>query len=126
MKKINFQITSPVKSYKDVCKIDEAGFRYTDDWVFENINLDLYRGEKAALVGANGEGKTTLTKLISGQLIPQNGTVKLGERVSIGYYAQHQIDALNGDNTIYQEVYETAAENYRVQIRDILGIFKFF
>ena len=124
-KKINFQITSPVKSYKDVCKIDEAGFRYTDDWVFENINLDLYRGEKAALVGANGEGKTTLTKLISGQLIPQNGTVKLGERVSIGYYAQHQIDALNGDNTIYQEVYETAAENYRFQIRDILGIFKF-
>jgi ATP-binding cassette subfamily F protein 3 len=124
-RKINFQITSPVKSYKDVCKINEAGFCYTTDWIFENINLTLFRGEKAALVGANGEGKTTLTKLISGQLLAQMGTVNLGERVSIGYYAQHQIDALNGDNTIYQEVYETAAENYRVQIRDILGIFKF-
>jgi ATP-binding cassette subfamily F protein 3 len=124
-KKINFKITSPVRSYKDVCNIDDVSFRYTSDWVFENINAQLYRGEKAALVGANGEGKTTLTKLISHQVKPQKGTLNLGERVSIGYYAQHQIDALNGDNTIYQEVYSTAAENYRVQIRDILGIFKF-
>jgi len=124
-KKIHFKITSPVKSYKDVCKIKEVGFRYTTDWVLENINLQLFRGEKAALVGANGEGKTTLTKLISRQLNPQKGELILGERVSIGYYAQHQIDALNRDNTIYQEVYSTAAENYRAQIRDILGIFKF-
>ena len=66
-----------------------------------------------------------MTKLISGQLNPQKGELVLGERVSIGYYAQHQIDALNRENTVYQEVYSTAAENYRVQIRDILGIFKF-
>jgi len=124
-KRIHFQITSPVKSYKDVCKIKDVGFRYTTDWVFEDINLQLFRGEKAALVGANGEGKTTLTKLISKQLNPQRGALVLGERVSIGYYAQHQIDALTRENTIYQEVYSTAAENYRVQIRDILGIFKF-
>jgi ATP-binding cassette subfamily F protein 3 len=124
-KKINFKITSPVKSYKDVCKINDLSFRYKDEWIFENINAQLFRGEKAALVGANGEGKTTLTKLISGQLLAQKGILSLGERVSIGYYAQHQIDALNGENTVYQEVYTTAAENYRVQIRDILGIFKF-
>ena len=124
-KKIHFQITSPLKSYKDVCKIKEVGFRYTTDWVFENINLQLFRGEKAALVGANGEGKTTLTKLISGQLSPTKGELALGERVSIGYYAQHQIDALNRENTVYQEVFSTAAENFRVRIRDILGIFKF-
>jgi len=124
-KKIKFQISSPVKSYKDVCKIKDVGFRYSTDWVFEDISLQLFRGEKAALVGANGEGKTTLTKLISGQLTPKKGELVLGERVSIGYYAQHQIDALNRDNTIYQEVYSTAAENYRAQIRDILGIFKF-
>jgi ATP-binding cassette subfamily F protein 3 len=124
-KKIQFQITSPVKSYKNVCKIKDVGFRYSGVWVFEDINLQLFRGEKAALVGANGEGKTTLTKLISGQLSPQKGELILGERVAIGYYAQHQIDTLNRDNTIYQEVYSTAAENYRVRIRDILGIFKF-
>jgi ATP-binding cassette subfamily F protein 3 len=125
VKKINFRITAPIKSFKDVCHINDIAFRYNSDWVFENINAQLFRGEKAALVGANGEGKTTLTKLISGQLTPQKGSLSLGERVTIGYYAQHQIDALNGSNTIYQEIYETAAENYRVQIRDILGIFKF-
>ena len=124
-KKINFRITAPVKSYKDVCQLDDVAFKYNAEWVFEQINAQLYRGEKVALVGANGEGKTTITKLISGQLMPQKGTLNLGERVSIGYYAQHQIDALNGDNTIYQEVYATAAESYRVQIRDILGLFKF-
>ena len=57
-KKIHFQITTPQKSYKEVCKIHDVSFRYTTDWVFENINLQLFRGEKAALVGANGEGKT--------------------------------------------------------------------
>jgi len=124
-RKIHFQITTPVKSYKDVCIMKAIGFRYTADWVFENINLQLFRGEKAAMVGANGEGKTTLTKLISNQLSPQKGELILGERVSIGYYAQHQIDALNGENTIYQEVFSTAAENFRTRIRDILGIFKF-
>ena len=125
IKKIHFKISTALKSYKEVCKIKNVGFRYTADWVFENINLQLFRGEKAALVGANGEGKTTLTKLISKQLSPQQGELILGERVVIGYYAQHQIDALNGENTIYQEVYSTASENYRARIRDILGIFKF-
>jgi len=124
-KKIYFRISTPFKSYKEVCQLNEVGFRYTRDWVIENINFQLYRGEKAALVGANGQGKTTLTKLISEQLKPQKGELILGEKVSIGYYAQHQIDTLNIKNSIYQEVYQTAAENYRTQIRDILGIFKF-
>ena len=124
-KKIHFRISAPLKSYKEVCQLKKVGFRYTADWVFEDINFQLYRGEKAALVGANGQGKTTLTKLISKQLQPQKGELILGERASIGYYAQHQIDTLNIENTVYQEVYQTAAENYRTQIRDILGIFKF-
>ena len=124
-RQINFKITAPVKSFKNVCNLENVSYRYNSDWVFENISAQLFRGEKAALVGANGEGKTTMTKLISGQLMPQKGSLNLGERVSIGYYAQHQIDALKGENTVFQEVYETAAENYRIQIRDILGVFKF-
>jgi ATP-binding cassette subfamily F protein 3 len=87
--------------------------------------MQLYRGEKAALVGANGQGKTTLTRLISRELVPQRGNVKLGERVKIGYYAQHQIDSLNLDASIAQEVESVAAETYRTKIRDVLGIFKF-
>jgi len=122
--RISFQIVCPQKSYKDVCQLKEVAFRYTDAWVFQNVNLNLYRGEKAALVGANGEGKTTLTRLISKQLIPQKGHVQVGERTVIGYYAQHQIDNLNPKNTVRTEVEKVAAEIYRMQIRDILGVFK--
>lgn len=125
VKKINFRILCPQKSYKDVCHLDDLGFCYTDQWVFQGLNLRLYRGEKAALVGPNGEGKTTLTKLISSQLSAQQGSVNIGEKVSIGYYAQHQIDTLNHQNSIVEEVSGVAAEMYRLQIRDVLGLFKF-
>ncbi len=122
--RISFQIVCAQKSYKDVCQLKEVTFRYTDAWVFQNVNLNLYRGEKAALVGANGEGKTTLTRLITRQLIPQKGHVLVGERAVIGYYAQHQIDNLNPEKTVHMEVEEAAAEIYRIHIRDILGVFK--
>ncbi|MCB0316496.1 MAG: ABC-F family ATP-binding cassette domain-containing protein, partial [Calditrichaeota bacterium] len=56
---------------------------------------------------------------------PQQGRVELGERVAIGYYAQHQVDTLNLDRTILAEVGETAAETHRARLRDILGIFQF-
>ncbi len=121
---ISFQILSPQKSYKDVCIIKNVSFRYTEDWVFQNINMQLFRGEKAALVGANGEGKTTLTRLLFQELVAQVGEVSIGERVEIGYYAQHQIDALNLKNTVFAEVESMAAEIYRTRIRDILGVFK--
>lgn len=122
---LSFKIISPQKSYKDVCELTDVAFKYDKEWVFEAINMQLYRGEKAALVGANGQGKTTLTRLISRELVPQRGNVKLGERVKIGYYAQHQIDNLNLNASIIQEVDSVAAEMYRTKIRDVLGIFKF-
>ena len=121
---ISFQIISPQKSYKDVCIMKDVSFRYAEDWVLQNINLQLYRGEKAALVGVNGEGKTTLTRLLFKQLIPEAGEILIGERVEIGYYAQHQIDALNLENTVYKEVESMVADIYRTRIRDILGVFK--
>ena len=123
--RINFKINSPVKSYKDVCMLKGVSFRYAEPWVFQNIDMSLYRGDKVALVGANGEGKTTLTRLIFSQLQPQIGTVNIGERVKMGYYAQHQIDDLNTENNVYTEVESVAADELRTQIRDILGVFRF-
>jgi len=122
--RISFKIVSPQKSYKDVCAMQNVSFRYSEKWIFQHVDLQLFRGEKAALVGANGEGKTTLTRLIFNELTPQIGNVSIGERVEIGYYAQHQIDALDLKNTVYSEVESLAAEIYRTKIRDILGIFK--
>ena len=123
-KDFSFKIQAPVKSFKDVCRIDEVSFRYDISWVLKELNLHLYRGEKVALVGINGAGKTTLTRLIAGELQAEEGTVSLGDRVSIGYYAQHQIDALNLENTVWQEVSEAAHPSLRTHIRDILGIFQ--
>jgi len=124
-KHFGFRITVPVKSYKEVCTIKSVGFRYDVNWIFRDINLNIYRGEKIALVGVNGAGKTTLTRLITQQLIPQEGELILGERVTTGYYAQHQLEALDLKNSVYQEVYATAADTYRTKIRDVLGIFQF-
>ena len=123
--KLNFNIEAAVKSYKEVLTIRDVWFKYDIDWILQEIDLNIFRGEKIALVGVNGAGKTTLTRLIYDQLHPQKGSIKLGERTSVGYYAQHQTEALNLDNNILDEVSETAAETHRLRLRDILGIFQF-
>ncbi|MBN1155240.1 ATP-binding cassette domain-containing protein [candidate division KSB1 bacterium] len=122
---LDFSIKVEMPSYKHVLTIENMYFKYESNWVLEGVNLDVYRGEKVALVGVNGAGKTTLTKLISGQLIPQQGTVRLGEKVKYGYYAQHQIDSLNLRNSIYEEVATVTADSNIPKIRPALGIFQF-
>jgi len=124
-KSFSFSIKVDVSSYKDVLKFKDVSFRYNETWVFRDLNFQISRGDKIALVGQNGAGKTTLTKLITGMLKPQQGNIKIGERVHIGYFAQHRIEELNLKNTIYQEVLETAADSHRPNIRNILGLFKF-
>ena len=124
-RKFNFKLNIEMHSYKDVLKIKDMSFRYDVDWVLQNVNLNIYRGEKIALVGVNGAGKTTITKLIAGQLIPEIGSVKLGERVKMGYYAQHQVDILNLNSSVYDEASSGVAMSILSNVRDILGIFQF-
>ena len=124
-KQIHFQIKVDVPSYKDVVHIENMSFRYDTEWVLQNASLHLYRGEKLAMVGVNGAGKTTLTRLVAKELTPQQGTITVGERVKMGYYAQHQVDTLNLNATIYDEVFSTAADSHRPRVRDILGMFQF-
>ncbi|HHJ52679.1 MAG TPA: ABC transporter ATP-binding protein, partial [Caldithrix abyssi] len=122
---ISFQIKADVPSYKEVLDVQDLWFRYDSDWVLKAVHLRMYRGEKVALVGVNGAGKTTFTRLISGELKPQKGTLRLGQRVHVGYYSQHQIEALDLSRTIYDEVAATAADSFRDRLRDILGVFHF-
>lgn len=123
--RINFKLTSEVQSYKDVVKFINMSFRYNNNWVLENINLNIYRGDRIAMVGVNGAGKTTLTRLMVKQLSPVSGDIQFGQRTKIGYYAQHQVEALNQDLTIYDEVEATVATRYIPKIRNILGVFQF-
>ena len=122
--KLNFKIQVANKSYKDVLKIENMSFRYNDDWVLRHVDLSVYRGQKIALVGVNGAGKTTLTRLISAQLVPQEGSIAVGHRTSIGYYAQHQIDALNMEATVLDQVSASVTTNLIPRVRDVLGIFQ--
>ncbi|MEE4311610.1 MAG: ABC-F family ATP-binding cassette domain-containing protein [candidate division KSB1 bacterium] len=124
-RQLNFTISSDVQSYKDVLKIENMSFAYDSEWVLEEISLNLYRGDRVALVGVNGAGKTTLTKLINNQLQPQEGVVRIGQRVHIGYYAQHQVDTLDLNASIYEEVASTVSAANLPGVRNTLGLFQF-
>lgn len=122
---LEFKLNVSVRSFKETLQIKNMSFRYDSQWIFQDINLNIYREERVALIGANGAGKTTLTRLIAGQFHPQTGSLQTGERTRIGYYAQHQAESLNLDATVFQEVSATAATSYLTEIRNVLGIFQF-
>jgi ATP-binding cassette subfamily F protein 3 len=123
--RINFQLSVEVKSYKDVLHIEDMSFRYQKPWVLKDVQLIISRKERVALVGVNGAGKTTLTRLIVNQLSPQRGIITLGKRTSVGYYAQHQLDMLDPDATVYDAIFSSAAESHIPRIRKVLGAFQF-
>ncbi|MBN2012261.1 ABC-F family ATP-binding cassette domain-containing protein [candidate division KSB1 bacterium] len=120
-----FQLKVNEQSYKDVLTIEKMSFRYDQPWVLQDVNLKIYRGEKVALVGVNGAGKTTITRLIAGELPPTQGSIALGNRTKVGYYAQHQVDALDLKSTVYSEVANSVAINDVPNIRNVLGLFRF-
>ena len=92
--------------------------------VLDHIDLTIHRGEKVAFVGRNGEGKTTLSKIITGDL-PYDGHFKAGHNVKIGYFAQNQDELLDGNKTVLETLDEVAVGDIRTKIRDILGAFLF-
>lgn len=97
---------------------------YGEHVVLEHIDLDIKRGEKVAFVGKNGEGKSTLVKMIMNE-IPFEGELKIGHNVNIGYFAQNQADLLDSEMTVLDTVDQVAEGEIRKKIRDILGAFLF-
>ncbi|MDZ7721749.1 MAG: ABC-F family ATP-binding cassette domain-containing protein [candidate division KSB1 bacterium] len=122
---ISFRIQVHQQSYKHVLHMQNVHFKYDADWVLKHVNLDLYRGDKVALVGANGAGKTTLTRCIVNELQPQTGDCRLGKRVQPGYFAQHHTEALDLDSTIIDQVNASVADEHIPRVRDVLGLFGF-
>ena len=92
--------------------------------VFKDVDLTIHRGEKVAFVGRNGEGKTTLSKIIVENL-EHTGSLKVGHNVSIGYFAQNQDEIMNENKTVFQTIDDIAVGDVRTKIRDILGAFLF-
>ena len=98
---------------------------YPQKVVFSNADIEVRRGEKVALVGRNGEGKTTLMRVIMGELDPIAGESKVGYNVNIGYYAQNQEDILDKEDTVFGTLDRIAVGDIRLKLRDILGAFLF-
>ncbi len=122
---LKFDIRISSSSYLDVMSADKLSFRYRDEWVLKELDLNITKGERIALIGENGSGKTTLAKLISGELSPVEGSLDLGERTDIGFYAQHQADVLNPEQTVFESVSSEVPETDQTVIRSILGLFGF-
>ncbi|CEN33131.1 Uncharacterized ABC transporter ATP-binding protein ydiF [Capnocytophaga canimorsus] len=109
---------------KVVLEIASASKNYGEKQVLQNIDLLIERGSKIAFVGQNGQGKTTLAKMIVGE-IPFEGNIKLGHNVQLGYFAQNQANYLDGDMSILDTMFYAANDSNRMKIRDILGSFLF-
>ena len=98
---------------------------YPGKVVFSGADIEIKRGEKVALVGRNGEGKTTLMRIIAGELEPLGGESRLGHNVSLGYYAQNQEDILDKNETVFSTLDRAAVGEVRTKLRDILAQFLF-
>ena len=98
---------------------------YPQKVVFRDADIEIKRGEKVALIGRNGEGKTTLMRVIMGELEPFSGESKVGHNVNIGYFAQNQEDVLDNSLTVFDTLDRVAVGDVRTKLRDILGAFLF-
>ena len=98
---------------------------YPGKVVFRHANIEIKRGEKVALIGRNGEGKTTLMRVICSELKPLSGEAKIGHNVTIGYYAQNQEDVLDKNETVFSTLDRIAVGDIRTKLRDLLAQFLF-
>ena len=108
-----------------VYKATGLGVAYPQKVVFRNADIEIKRGEKVALIGRNGEGKTTLMRVIMGELDPIEGESKIGHNVNIGYFAQNQEDVLDKNETVFSTLDRVATGDIRTKLRDLLAQFLF-
>ncbi|GAB4155283.1 MAG: ABC-F family ATP-binding cassette domain-containing protein [Winogradskyella sp.] len=119
---LNFPVS--VTPGKIVVDIENVSKHYGDLQVLNNVSITVPRGIKTAFVGQNGQGKSTLAKIIVGE-IKHEGKVNLGHNVQIGYFAQNQAEYLDGNKTVLDTMIDAANETNRSKVRDILGAFLF-
>jgi len=122
---MKLKLVPEVKSGKDVLTISDLSMGFNDKILFDDINLNVYKGDKIGLVGKNGVGKTTLFKIICNNLEAIKGKCDLGARVSIGYYDQEQ-KTLSNQNTVMDEFWDAYPKMNNFEVRSHLAKFNFF
>ncbi len=122
---LNIKFPPAPRSGQVVAEIKEAGMSFGTKHVFSGADFTIEKGDRIALVGRNGEGKTTLARMLIGELTPTEGSIRLGANVNIGYYAQNQDDLMDGEFTVFDTLDRVAVGDIRTRLRDILGAFLF-
>ena len=122
---LNIKFPPAPRTGQIVAEIKEVGKAFGEKRIFSGATFTIERGQKIALVGRNGEGKTTMARMIVGELEQTEGTIKLGANVNIGYYAQNQDDLMDGEFTVFDTLDRVAVGDIRTRLRDILGAFLF-
>ena len=122
---IHFQFPPAPHSGKVVVEAEHLRKAYGDKVILNDLNFIIPKGSKTAFVGKNGEGKSTLAKIIIGEINDYSGVFKLGHQVSIGYFAQNQAALLDGEKTVFDTIDQIAVGDIRPKIRNILGSFLF-
>ena len=123
--KFNIRFVQSVVPGKIVFEAKNLGKAYGKKQVFDGVDFFVERGEKIALLGQNGQGKTTLAKILSGEITDYTGEWNLGHNVNIGYFAQNQEEVLTPNKTVLEEAEDAATEETRPRVRDLLGSFLF-
>lgn len=121
---MHFKFPPAPHSGKVTLELNHVSKSYGEKNILNDINLLIPRGEKIAFVGRNGEGKSTLAKIICG-VLDHTGEVKLGHEVKIGYYAQNQQDMLDPEKTVFETLDDVATGDMRVKVKSLLGAFLF-
>ena len=123
--RLNIRFPSAPRAGQVVVASKEGGHSYGSKHVFSGATFNVERGQKIALVGRNGEGKTTFVRAMLGEITATEGSIALGYNVRVGYFAQNQDDLMDGDFTVYDTLDQVAVGDIRTRLRDILGAFLF-
>lgn len=123
--KFNIRFVQSVIPGKVVFEAKNLGKAYGKKQIFDEVDFFVERGDRIALLGQNGQGKTTLAKILSGEITDYSGEWNLGHNVNIGYFAQNQEEVLTPNKTVLEEAEDSATEETRPRVRDLLGSFLF-
>lgn len=123
--KFNIRFQQSIVPGKVIFEAENLGKRYRDKQIFDHVDFFVNRGQKIALLGQNGQGKTTLAKILAGEIKDYTGTWTLGHNVNIGYFAQNQEEVLDPNKSVLEEAEDAATEETRPRVRDLLGSFLF-
>lgn len=123
--KFNIRFQQSVVPGKVIFEAEKLGKAYGEKQIFDDVDFFIERGDRIALLGQNGQGKTTLAKILAGEIKDYSGSWNLGHNVNIGYFAQNQEEVLTPDKTVLQEAEDSATEETRPRVRDLLGSFLF-